>query len=334
MLTVQQFLEGFLVKWETAKHSVDKDDSGNWYKGALVGSKYGVTGAALAKHRGVDTISKEDIASVTLAEAAQIARTTYFDEANFDLLPWGPVVASAVDKCYMSGADAATRCIQRAAGADDDGHIGQKTINAVAQAGNVMEAFAHRMAEERAKHEAKVVKAKPVKAKYVKGWNNRSKSYLPGTPWWKSWGFDAAPSAKTPVEYVLEAIEAKAVPATDTVEETKAANITELAKELSRDKVNEVLDKAPATVLEHVTEGAKLKLGEKSTWIGAAIAVGSIVADPSVQAALRPAWAAIQRGSWGGILTALIGVGMVVAKSKRSPRVDAVIAAKRLTGTG
>jgi len=192
-----------------------------------------------------------------------------------------------------------------------------------------------------------VVKAKPVKAKYVNGWNNRSKSYLPGTVWWKSWGFDVAPPAKSALDFLTEAGylpthgeahygggESAVVPATDTVQETKAANITELAKELSRDKVNEVLDKAPATVLEHVTEGAKLKLGEKSTWIGAAIAVGSIVADPSVQAALRPAWAAIQRGSWGGILTALIGVGMVVAKSKRSPRVDAVIAAKRLTGTG
>jgi hypothetical protein len=338
MLTVQQFLEGFLVKWETAKHSVDKDDSGNWYKGALVGSKYGVTGAALAKHRGVDTISKEDIASITLAEAAQIARTTYFDEANFDLLPWGPVVASAVDKCYMSGEGAAVRCIQRAAGADDDGHIGPKTVTAVALASQNAELFAQRMAGARMAHEALVVKAKPVKAKYVKGWNNRSKSYLPGTSWWKSWDL-AAPATLTGADQIIGETVPELLPTGtpepyNTVQETKAANITELAKELSRDKVNEVLDKAPATVLEHVTEGAKLKLGEKSTWIGAAIAVGSIVADPSVQAALRPAWAAIQRGSWGGILTALIGVGMVVAKSKRSPRVDAVIAAKRLTGTG
>lgn len=112
------------------------------------------------------------------------------------------------------------------------------------------------------------------------------------------------------------------------------ANVTELARELSRDKVNEVLAKAPASVLEHVTEGTKLKLGEKSTWIGAAIAVGSLVADPTVQAALRPAWAAIQRGSWGGILSALIGVGMVVARSKATPRTDSLLAAKRIIGPG
>lgn len=326
MLSVQQFLEGFLTKWETSKHSVDPDDSGNYFKGALVGSKYGVTGAALAKYRNVKDVTKADMAGVTLAEAAAIARKTYYDEAQFDLLPWGPVVASAVDKCYMSGEDAAVKCLQRAAGTDDDGHIGSKTVLAVAKASQDQAAFAERMAAERAAHEAKVIKAKPVKAKYRNGWNNRSKSYLPGTPWWKSWGLTASAP-------VLDLTPAIAVPAVDTVSETAAANTTELAKSLSRNTVTEVLAQAPAGIVEHVTEATKLKLGEKSTWIGGAIAVGSVLYDPTVQAALKPAWQAVQHGSFGGILSALIGLGLVIAKSKGSPRTDAVIAAKRLTNT-
>ncbi|SEN16662.1 Flagellum-specific peptidoglycan hydrolase FlgJ [Sphingomonas gellani] len=102
------------------------------------------------------------------------------------------------------------------------------------------------------------------------------------------------------------------------------------AMALSRDTVNEVLAAAPASVIEHVTEGTKLKLGEKSTWIGGAIVVASLVADPTVQAAARPVWNAVQHGSWGGILSAAIGLGLVVARSRSTPRTDAVIAAKRL----
>lgn len=345
MLTVQQFLEGFLTKWETSKHSLDPDDSGNYYKGALVGSKYGVTGAALANHRKVTRVSKEDVAGVTLAEAAAIARAAYYDEPQFDLLPWGPVVASAVDKCYMSGPDAAAKCLQRAAGTADDGHLGPKSVLAVAKAAQDQEAFAERMAVQREAHEALVIKAKPIKAKYRNGWNNRSRSYLPGTSWWKSWNLAEAKTAlllDVPVPTPTTAVELpafeQAVPSpleTLVVSEAgKAANVIEVAKQLPRDTVNEVLAKAPASIVEHVTEATKLKLSEKSTWIGAAITIGTIAADPTVQAALTPAVRAIKQGSFGGILAALIGLGMVIARSKATPRTDSVIAAKRLTEPG
>lgn len=99
---------------------------------------------------------------------------------------------------------------------------------------------------------------------------------------------------------------------------------------LSRDTVNEVLAAAPATVFEHVTEGTRLKLGEKSTYLGAAIVVATLVADPTVQAAAKPVLEAVRHGSWGGILSAAIGLGMVVYRQRSTPRTDAVIAAKRL----
>lgn len=132
----------------------------------------------------------------------------------------------------------------------------------------------------------------------------------------------------------------------DDAAEVAAANLAELARvktlavpvvtphaaalALSRDTVNATLAAAPATVLEHVTESAKLKLGEKSTYLGAAILVASVVADPTVQAAAKPALEAIKHGSWGGILSAVIGLGMVIYRQRSTPRTDAVLAAKRL----
>lgn len=139
------------------------------------------------------------------------------------------------------------------------------------------------------------------------------------------------PLADEPEPVPVPAVETVAVPV---LSETAAANVTELAKELPRKTVQDVLAQAPAGVVEHVTEAVKIRAKEKSTWIGAAIAVGSVVADPTVQAALKPAWQAVQHGSFGGILSALIGLGLVIAKSKSSPRTDAVLAAKRLTGPG
>lgn len=111
-----------------------------------------------------------------------------------------------------------------------------------------------------------------------------------------------------------------------------AATITRTALELPRSTVTEVMAAAPATVVEHATVATQLKLGEKSTWAGLVILIASLLADPTVQAAARPVWLAVQHGSWGGILSAAIGLGMVVSRSRSTPRTDAVLAAKRLAG--
>lgn len=120
----------------------------------------------------------------------------------------------------------------------------------------------------------------------------------------------------------------------DTVSETAQANVTELAKQLPRSTVVAELDRAPAGVVEHVTTATKLKLGEKSTWVGGLIVVGSVLADPSVAAAIRPTVEAVKAGHWGGILSAILGLGLVIARSRSTPRTDAMIAAKRIIDPG
>ena len=136
----------------------------------------------------------------------------------------------------------------------------------------------------------------------------------------------------TPVAGSIEADDRAAVVAANQAELARVAaastHVTALA--LSRDKVNEVLAAAPASVLEHATESAKLKLGEKSTYLGAAIVAATLAADPTVQAAAKPVLEAVKHGSWGGILSAAIGLGMVIYRQRSTPRTDAVLAAKRL----
>lgn len=309
MLSVQKFLEGFLTKWETAKHSVDPDDSGNYYKGTLVGSKYGVTGEALAKHRGVSKVSKDDVAGVTLAEAAQIARVTYYDEANFDMLPWGPVVASAVDKCYMSGESAAVKCLQRAAGTPDDGVIGKATVLAVATASQDQEAFAARFASERKAHEARVIAAKPIKAKYRKGWDNRTNSYLPGTSWWKSWELDAQPSALETLvlDKAQEAASVIIAPAVTGVTEASKA-VTETADTITTVVVE---PKSTATAVKHAISGWQGNLA------GTVAIAGALLLDPSFSKALGNFTTALASGNGRfGAIVALIGAGLVAYKAK------------------
>ncbi len=108
--------------------------------------------------------------------------------------------------------------------------------------------------------------------------------------------------------------------------------VLQTALNLPRSVVTEVMAAAPATAVEHATTATKLKLGEKSTWIGAAIVAASMLADPTVQAAMAPLWTAVKSGQWGGILSAVIGLGLVISRSRSTPRTDAVLAAQRLMG--
>lgn len=154
--------------------------------------------------------------------------------------------------------------------------------------------------------------------------------------------------APAPAPVTLEEPAPETLVAADDVAITAAANRAELARAvappiipapatpraaaltLSRDTVTRVLAAEPAGVLEHAVEGAKLKLGEKSTYLGAAIMVATLAADPTVQAAARPVIDAVRHGSWGGIVAAAIGLGMVIYRQRSTPRTDAVLAAKRL----
>lgn len=186
--TIELFIRHFIETYEGGL-SMDPKDSGNTYRGVLTGSKYGVTAAALASHRGTPNITPADIASLTEDEAIRIGLDLYYDRPDFDLMPWNPVTASIMDMGWGAGPGQAIKLMQRMIIAGDDGKIGPRTVQAyeefILEWG--LEVSAQKWCDVRYAFYDKIIAVKPSNAKYRQGWRNRSAGFLPGTPFWLAW---------------------------------------------------------------------------------------------------------------------------------------------------
>lgn len=110
-------------------YSADKNDTGNWLDGKLVGTKYGVTGKTLAAHRG-KSVTAADVKALTISEAEAIYRKSYWTQSGGDLLPVGLDYA-AFDFGVNSGPATAVKKLQKVVGVTQDGTVGGQTIAAV-----------------------------------------------------------------------------------------------------------------------------------------------------------------------------------------------------------
>lgn len=111
---------------------------------------------------------------------------------------------------------------------------------------------------------------------------------------------------------------------------TMPVTIRTAALDISRATINEVLASAPPTVAEHIAATTKIKLGEKSTWVGFVLLAATLLADPTVQVAAHGFVQAFKSGSWGGVLSAAIGLGMILYRQRSTPSGSAMLAAQRL----
>ena len=186
-LSAAEFIRGYIETHEGGL-SLDKDDTGNWYKGALVGSKFGVTGAALAAYRGTPDISAHAMALLTIDEAVNIGLKLYYHDPHLDLLPWDPVTASVLDMAWGAGPGQATKLLQRMIGVADDGKVGRFTAAAYAQFVQHfgIEETARKWGAVRNAFYDNIIAIRPANAKYRNGWRNRTASFLPGTDWWRA----------------------------------------------------------------------------------------------------------------------------------------------------
>ena len=185
-MTPEAFIADYISRWEGGL-SLDKADTGNWIDGELIGSKYGVTGAALAKHRGVSagSISAKQMADLTIDEAVAIGKELYYDAPGFGRLPWNRVTASIVDFGWGAGPVQAIKIMQRMIGAGDDGKIGPETIR---KYGDWLEASkAEQWAERRNAFYDLIIKNRPANAKFRNGWRNRTAYFEPNSSWWRNW---------------------------------------------------------------------------------------------------------------------------------------------------
>lgn len=193
--TIADFIGGFIDAHEGGL-SMDRDDSGNWTSGTigvgnLVGSKYGVTAAALAEYRGVTaaSITAPAMAALTRDEAVKVGVKLFYQKPGFDKLVMNRVTLSIIDFGWGAHPRQATKEIQRLIGVADDGVSGPATAAAyaawIARLGE--DAAAKAWAAARNAYYDLIIARKPVKAKYRKGWRNRTAHFLPGGAWWAEW---------------------------------------------------------------------------------------------------------------------------------------------------
>jgi lysozyme family protein len=99
-------------------------------------TKYGVTHSTLAAHRGVKAVTAEKVKALTLAEATDIYRRSYWAQSGGDILPRGLDYA-AFDFGVNSGPTRAVKSLQAVLAGKgvyagkQDGHIGEQTLAAI-----------------------------------------------------------------------------------------------------------------------------------------------------------------------------------------------------------
>ncbi|MGH8601437.1 MAG: glycoside hydrolase family 108 protein [Gammaproteobacteria bacterium] len=108
----------------------DGRDRGNWTggvigKGALKGTKYGISAAAYPDL---------DIRNLSLADAEAIYKRDYWDKVAGDKLP-GALAFQLFDYAVNSGVDRAIKALQVVVGVKEDGVLGPVTLTAVREAG-------------------------------------------------------------------------------------------------------------------------------------------------------------------------------------------------------
>jgi len=203
MLTPRNFMAG-AIKTHEGLLSMHPNDNGNWFDktrykaglpqkrgmGVLVGSKFGVTAYALANFRGVSNIAPWEMASLTFNEAVDIAEHIYVKAPRLNLLIPNRVTLSIIDMGWGTGPVQTIKLLQRMVGTADDGKMGPATAAAYARFiekhgeeqaarlwGAVRDAFYTQIATNEGPNDPDRV--------FLKGWKNRTASFLPGTKWWK-----------------------------------------------------------------------------------------------------------------------------------------------------
>jgi lysozyme family protein len=105
----------------------------------------------------------------------EIYRDDYWLEGDCDRLPW-PVSLVHFDACVNTGVTQAARFLQRSVGAEPDGRIGPKTLEAVRAAleKHAPLALAERLVSKREPFYRRLVQVDPSRKRFLQGWLHRA----------------------------------------------------------------------------------------------------------------------------------------------------------------
>lgn len=95
-------------------------------------TKYGITHRTLAAHRGVRKVEAWEVKALSLREAEEIYRKSYWLQSGGDLLPKG-LDYMAFDFGVNSGPSRSVKSLQKVLGVRQDGVVGLQTADAAAQ---------------------------------------------------------------------------------------------------------------------------------------------------------------------------------------------------------
>lgn len=137
-------------------------------------TKWGITQKAWAEWRGRD-VTVDEIEAITESQARDFYELAYVLAPRFHLLG-DRLVAMVVDCGVNHGVRAASKWVQRAVGAKQDGIIGTKTIEAV-QGENPIGIYL-RVCASRTRLYGRIVGKDETQRKYIAGWNNRAAKWL------------------------------------------------------------------------------------------------------------------------------------------------------------
>ncbi len=137
-------------------------------------TKWGITLKAWSEYVG-DTCTEQDIKDITELGARMFYETMYIRAPRFDQLPT-PLQPMVIDCGVNHGPRAASKWVQRAVGAKQDGLIGPKTIEAIVAA-NPLSTYM-KVCAFRIRLYGAIVTKDPTQAENAHGWNNRAAKWL------------------------------------------------------------------------------------------------------------------------------------------------------------
>jgi lysozyme family protein len=125
-------------------------------------------------YRKAEGLRLADVRHILNIEVEEIYRDAYWLEGDCDRLPW-PVSLVHFDACVNTGVTQAAKFLQRSVGAQPDGRIGPKTLEALRA---LLEretplAVAERLVRLREPFYRRLAEADPTQNRFLQGWLNR-----------------------------------------------------------------------------------------------------------------------------------------------------------------
>jgi lysozyme family protein len=126
------------------------------------------------RYRKAEGLRPADVRDILNVEVEEIYRDNYWLEGDCDRLPW-PVSLVHFDACVNTGVTQAARFLQRSVGAEPDGRIGPKTLEAVRVAleKHAPVALAERLLLRREPFYRRLAQVDPSQKRFLQGWLNR-----------------------------------------------------------------------------------------------------------------------------------------------------------------